>query len=61
MIHKNEKHSTFNIMPRNDVYEYDKNLLNEALNGLKSCEGYKIDESLYKSKNAQRNDTISRI
>lgn len=48
-------------MPRNDVYEYDKNLLNEALNGLKSCEGYKIDESLYKSKNAQRNDTISRI
>lgn len=47
MIHKNEKYPTFNIMPRNDAYEYDEDLLNEALNGLQSCEGCKIDESLY--------------
>lgn len=46
MIHKNEIYPTFNIIPRNDVYEYNKQLLNEALNGLQSCECCKIDESL---------------
>ncbi len=46
MIHKNEIYPTFNIIPRNDVYEHDENLLNEALNGLQSCECCKIDESL---------------
>lgn len=47
MIHKNEIYPTFNIMPRNDVYECNEDLLNEALNGLQNCEGCKIDESLY--------------
>ena len=47
MIHKNEIYPNFNIIPRNDAYEYDEDLLNEALNGLQSCEGCKIDESLY--------------
>lgn len=47
MIHKNEIYPTFNIMPRNDAYEHNEDLLNEALNGLQNCEGCKIDESLH--------------
>lgn len=47
MIHKNEIYPNFSIIPCIDAYEHDEDLLNEALNGLQSCEGYKIDDSLH--------------
>ena len=47
MIHKNEIYPNFRIIPCIDAYEHDENLLNEALNGLQSCEGCKIDDSLH--------------
>lgn len=47
MIHKNEIYPNFSIIPCIDAYEHDEDLLNEALNGLQSCEGCKIDDSLH--------------